>query len=310
MALGSAAHALKHDGFSDIRNNTRYVVGDIEINVARHSGYCWGVSRAVERTVEKAKTSDKPVTTFGPLIHNPQTVQELRDRYGVNYVTAPEQIDEGTVIIRTHGAPVHVQRELKEKGLEVIDATCPYVRVTQNYATLLHGEKYHVVIIGDPKHPEVISIMSYAEGEGTVVKTVDDVKLIPKGVRRIGVVFQSTMILERVNAILARIMEVAQEVRVFNTICYVTAERQGDAEEVAKHNEFVVVVGGNESSNTKKLAAVAERFGARTQLIERPQDLRFEEFGNARKIGVLAGASTPNWLIDDVVEALRKHFAK
>lgn len=308
MAIGSAAHALEVDGFTDLRDQQTYQSGDIVITVARHSGYCWGVQRAYDMTIAEAALSDKKVTTFGPLIHNPQTISELKQKYGVDYSTNPDEIDDGKVIIRTHGAPLEAQAALKDKGLEVIDATCPYVKVSQRYAALLHKEKYHVVIIGDPKHPEIISILSYAGGQGTVVRTVDDVAKVPPHDKRIGVVFQSTMILSLANQIVARLVERSNEVRVFNTICYVTDERQSDAEEVAKANEFVVVIGGKESSNTKKLAVVAESFGARTQLVEGPDDLRFEPFGNARRIGVLAGASTPNWLIDQVVERIQWHF--
>jgi (E)-4-hydroxy-3-methyl-but-2-enyl pyrophosphate reductase len=317
MAMGSAAHAEQIDGFTDIRKDRFYPAGNVTITVARHSGYCWGVQRAYDMVVAEANTAKaeaaagKPgakVTTFGPLIHNPQTISDLRDRYGVDYVTDPAHVNEGKVIIRTHGAPLEMQEKLAAKGLDVIDATCPYVRVTQRYAALLHKEKYHVVIIGDPNHPEVISILSYAGGEGTVVKTPDEVANIPHTLRRLGVVVQSTMILEKVNMIVARLVAHANEVRIFNTICYVTDERQDDAEEIAKENEFVVVIGGKESSNTRKLAVVAERFGARTQLIEGPEDLRPTEFGAAKKIGVLAGASTPNWLIDDVVGKIQRHY--
>jgi (E)-4-hydroxy-3-methyl-but-2-enyl pyrophosphate reductase len=308
MAMGSAAHAEQVDGFTDIRAERVYPAGPVTLTVARHSGYCWGVQRAYDMVLAEAK--DSKVTTFGPLIHNPQTINDLRDNHGVNYVTDPDHVNDGKVIIRTHGAPIEMQDRLKAKGLEVIDATCPYVRVTQRYAALLHKEKYHVVIIGDPSHPEVISILSYAGGEGTVVKTPEDAEKLSPAQRRLGVVVQSTMILEKVNSIVAKLIAHANEIRVFNTICYVTDERQDDAEEIARENQFVVVIGGKESSNTRKLAVVAERHGARAQLIEGPSDLRFAEFGSATRVGILAGASTPNWLIDEVVEKIRGHYAK
>jgi (E)-4-hydroxy-3-methyl-but-2-enyl pyrophosphate reductase len=308
MVIGSAAHALEVDGFTDLRQDRHFDAGAVKITVARHSGYCWGVQRAYDMTLAEAGKGDAKVTTFGPLIHNPQTIEELEQKHGVSYSTDPEAIDEGRVIIRTHGAPLEAQARLKERGLDVVDATCPYVRVSQRYAALLHKEKYHVVIIGDPKHPEVISILSYCKGEGTVVKTPADVGQIPAHQKRIGVVFQSTMILAKVNEIVAAVVARANEIRVFNTICYVTDERQDDAEEVARENPFVVVIGGRESSNTKKLAVVAETHGARTQLVEGPEDLRFEEFGDVNRIGVLAGASTPNWLIDQVVQRIQRHY--
>lgn len=295
----------------DLRDVTQYKAGNVEINIAKHSGYCWGVDRAYEQTVATAKTKAGPVYTFGPLIHNPQTIDLLQERYGVDYiedVDDPRAAKGSTVIIRTHGVKPEVQDQFKAKGAEVIDATCPYVRVTQNYAQLLHKQKYHVVIIGDPKHPEVISILAYAKGEGTVIKGMDDLYKIPKNKRRLGVVVQSTLILKKVNEIVNALLARAQEVRVFNTICYVTTERQEDAETIAKHNDHVIVIGGKASSNTKKLAIVAESFGAKAQLIEKPQDINFEQLREAKRIGILAGASTPNWLIDQARDLLIEHF--
>lgn len=309
MALGSAEHAAKIDGFSDLRPVTTYRAGDVDITVARHAGYCWGVQRAYDQTIAEAATGDGPVVTFGPLIHNPQTIEALRAEHGVGYVENIDDVDQGKVIIRTHGVPRETKQALEAKGLNVIDATCPYVRVTQNYAGMLHKQKYFVVIIGNAEHPEVKGILSYAGGDGMVVYSPADVERIPANRRRIGVVMQSTIILDHANKLIALITAKASELRVFNTICYVTDERQKDAEDVARQTEVVVVVGGKESSNTKKLAVVAEKFGARTQLIEGPADLDFAAFNGISRVGVLAGASTPNWLIDEVVAALSGHFA-
>lgn len=295
----------------DLRDVTQYHAGNVEINIAKHSGYCWGVDRAYEQTVATANAKDGPVYTFGPLIHNPQTIDILRNQYDVDYIdeVEDERAKEGsTVIIRTHGVPPEVQDQFKAKGAEVIDATCPYVRVTQNYAQLLHKQKYHVVIIGDPKHPEVISILAYAKGEGTVIKGMQDLYKVPKNKHRLGVVVQSTLILKKVNEIVNALLARAQEVRVFNTICYVTTERQEDAETIAKQSDHVLVIGGKASSNTKKLAIVAESFGAKAQLIEKPEDIDFGQLKDARRIGVLAGASTPNWLIDQARDMLIEHF--
>ncbi|MBE7491481.1 MAG: 4-hydroxy-3-methylbut-2-enyl diphosphate reductase [Planctomycetes bacterium] len=296
----------------DLRAVTHYRAGNVEINIAKHSGYCWGVDRAYEQTVATAKSKDGPVFTFGPLIHNPQTIESLKNEFGVDYINSVEELTKpegATVIIRTHGVPPEMQEQFKAKGAEVIDATCPYVRVTQNYAQLLHKQKYHVVIIGDPKHPEVISILAYAKGEGTVIQSMDDLHRIPKNKRRLGIVVQSTLILKKVNEIVNALLARAQEVRVFNTICYVTTERQEDAETIAKYNDHVIVIGGHASSNTKKLAIVAESYGAKAQLVESPEDIDFDELKDAKRIGILAGASTPNWLIDKARDALIAHFS-
>lgn len=309
----SARDTMGHNKYTgDLRDVTQYKAGPVEINIAKHSGYCWGVDRAYEQTVATARTKDNPVYTFGPLIHNPQTIDNLRREFNVDYIESVDDERAGpgsTVIIRTHGVPPEMQDQFKAKGAEVIDATCPYVRVTQNYAMLLHKQKYHVVIIGDPKHPEVISILAYAKGEGTVIKGMDDLYKIPKNKRRLGVVVQSTLILKKVNEIVNALLARAQEVRVFNTICYVTTERQEDAETIAKYNDHVIVIGGHASSNTKKLAIVAESYGAKAQLVESPEDIDFDELKDAKRIGILAGASTPNWLIDKARDALIAHFS-
>lgn len=306
-------NAMGHNKYTgDLREVTSYRAGNVDINIAKHSGYCWGVDRAYEQTVATAKAKDGPVLTFGPLIHNPQTIESLKAEYGVDYIDSVDDLKDPigtTVIIRTHGVPPEMQDQFRAKGAEVIDATCPYVRVTQNYAQLLHKQKYHVVIIGDPKHPEVISILAYAKGEGTVIQSMDDLHRIPKNKRRMGIVVQSTLILKKVNEIVNALLARAQEVRVFNTICYVTTERQEDAEHIAKQNDHVIVIGGHASSNTKKLAIVAESYGAKAQLIESPEDIDFDALKDAKRIGILAGASTPNWLIDKARDVLIAHFS-
>lgn len=311
--MTGARSVMGHNKYTgDLRDVTSYQAGNVQINIAKHSGYCWGVDRAYEQTVATAKAKDGPVLTFGPLIHNPQTIEALKAEYGVDYINSVDELNEPagtTVIIRTHGVPPDVQDQFRAKGAEVIDATCPYVRVTQNYAQLLHKQKYHVVIIGDPAHPEVISILAYAKGEGTVIMSPEDIDRIPRNKRRLGIVVQSTLILKKVNEIVNALLARAQEVRVFNTICYVTTERQEDAEHIAKKSDHVIVIGGHASSNTKKLAIVAESYGAKAQLIESPEDIDFEELKNARHIGILAGASTPNWLIDQAKDVLIEHFS-
>jgi 4-hydroxy-3-methylbut-2-enyl diphosphate reductase len=154
----------------------------------------------------------------------------------------------------------------------------------------------------------VISILAYAKGEGTVIEHLEDIDKIPKNKRRLGLVVQSTLILDKVNKIVNALLARAQEVRVFNTICYVTTERQEDAENIARTNDHVIVIGGKQSSNTKKLAIVAESHGACAMLIESESDIDFEQLRDARRIGILAGASTPNWLIDKCKDRLVEYF--
>jgi (E)-4-hydroxy-3-methyl-but-2-enyl pyrophosphate reductase len=271
------------------------------IRKAVHAGYCWGVERALDIVNQTAEThKEVPVRTLGPIIHNPQVVQSLDDK-GVHSIDSLDQLREGgTVIIRTHGVAPEVYEQAETKGLTVVDATCPLVTLVQNKAKQLVNEGYHLVIFGNPKHPEVIGTLGHAGGKATVIEKPGDVRTakLPK---KVGVVVQTTQETELVSELLSHLAPRCKEIKVFNTICNPTIERQDAARELARDVQLMIVVGGKNSSNTRHLADVCREEGATTYHIEEPTEVEPVWFANVHEVGVTAGASTPGWLMDQVI---------
>ena len=204
----------------------------MEVIVAKEAGFCFGVERATKIAFETAEASDDAVHTLGDLIHNPQVVESL-EAYGVHSVASPEVIKSGSnVIIRSHGLSPEVVNELKEKGLRIIDATCPIVKKVQSDAERLYKEGYTVVIIGDSEHPEVISIAGHAGDNRYIVNSMEEARKV-KPTDKIGVVMQTTLILADCREITMELLERARELRVFNTLCGTTSKRQTGARELA-----------------------------------------------------------------------------
>jgi (E)-4-hydroxy-3-methyl-but-2-enyl pyrophosphate reductase len=276
----------------------------LTIRKAVHAGYCWGVERALEMVEETAaERAGEPVRTLGPVIHNPRVVASL-ERQGVRSVDALADIDGGTVIIRTHGVPPEVYDQAAAKGLNLVDATCPLVTLVQRKARQLVEEGYHLVIFGNPKHPEVIGTLGHAGNAGTVIETPEDARalVLPK---KIGVVVQTTQEMERLGELLAILGQRCKEIKVFNTICNPTIERQEAARELAHKVEVVIVVGGKGSSNTRHLADVCREEGTRTYHIEEASEIDPAWLEGVTEVGLTAGASTPGWMMDEVIDRIR-----
>jgi 4-hydroxy-3-methylbut-2-en-1-yl diphosphate reductase len=276
-----------------------------QIRKAVHAGYCWGVERALDMVHQTAEThKDVPVRTLGPIIHNPQVVQSLGDK-GVHAINALGEMSNGTVIIRTHGVAPEVYQQAGEQGLTVVDATCPLVTLVQNKAKQLVNEGYHLVIFGNAKHPEVIGTLGHAGGKATVIEKPEDVRHthLPK---KVGVVVQTTQETERVSELLSYLAPRCKEIKVFNTICNPTIERQDAARDLARAVQVMIVVGGKNSSNTRHLAEVCREEGATTYHIEEPTEVEPQWFTGTQEIGVTAGASTPGWLMDQVIARIRE----
>jgi (E)-4-hydroxy-3-methyl-but-2-enyl pyrophosphate reductase len=271
------------------------------IRKAVHAGYCWGVERALDIVNQTADThKDVPVRTLGPIIHNPQVVQSLDDK-GVHSIDSLDQMPEGgTVIIRTHGVAPEVYEQAETKSLTIVDATCPLVTLVQNKAKQLVNEGYHLVIFGNPNHPEVIGTLGHAGGKATVIEKPEDARTakLPK---KVGVVVQTTQETELVSELLSYLAPRCKEIKVFNTICNPTIERQDAARELAREVQVMIVVGGKNSSNTRHLADVCREEGATTYHIEEATEVEPTWFTGAHEIGVTAGASTPGWLMDQVI---------
>ena len=271
----------------------------MKVIVAKRAGFCFGVKRAVDLAFEEAEKKKSGVKTLGPIIHNPQVVGKLDD----NGVRPVDNINEicsdgtGTVIIRTHGITLQDMRKLDNMECEVIDATCPFVKKAQQYAKLLKDEGYKLVVLGDREHPEVKGIISYAGDSAVVVKNADEYEPL-KG--RVGIIVQTTKQVSVLRELVSVAVEHAQELKVYNTICNSTALRLKETEQLAAQVDMMIIVGGKNSANTTRLASFSASLGVPTHHIETAGEIETGWFKNIETVGITAGASTPDWIIDEV----------
>ncbi|MDA8171087.1 MAG: 4-hydroxy-3-methylbut-2-enyl diphosphate reductase [Nitrospiraceae bacterium] len=276
----------------------------MKLVIAKSAGFCFGVKRAINKAFEVAK-ADRNVFTLGPIIHNPQVIEALAAQ-GVGVardITELKQANAKKVIIRTHGISLEDMSMLKQEGFDVMDLTCPYVKKAQHYAKLLKKEGYQVVILGDIEHPEVIGLKSYAGKAAWVVK---DAEGLPKEIKsKVGLIVQTTQPIEALKRLISKVVEQTRQMKVYNTICSSTAQKLKETEEVAKGADVMLVVGGRNSANTTQLARLCEHLSVPTHHIETAGELQERWFRGARKIGLTAGASTPDWIIEGVIKVLK-----
>jgi (E)-4-hydroxy-3-methyl-but-2-enyl pyrophosphate reductase len=270
----------------------------MEILLAREYGFCFGVKRAVKTVEETATSAEGPVYTLGPIVHNDEVVAQMQS-LGVWAKDAIDEIDAGTVVIRAHGVPPETLDAARAKGLRVVDGTCPLVVKVQQLARALHDEGYQGVIYGTPEHPEVIGIAGWAGEGAAVVQSLEDVAALPRS-KKIGVVSQTTKVPANYQAIVGALMGKCQELRAHNTICNATAQRQAAAIEVAQQVDVMLVIGEAHSSNSRRLAEVCAQVNPRTYRIATADELEAAWFTGAEKVGVTAGASTPEAAIERV----------
>ena len=266
------------------------------ITVAEHAGACYGVQRALDLVRHVAEEATSPVHTLGPLIHNPEVVAGLA-RSGVGVVSEVPNEPGSTLVLRTHGVVPEVEDLARERGLSVVDATCPYVKRVHHAAERLQREGYQVLVVGEAGHPEVEAILGHAPGARAVadVAALDGIALK----KRVGVVVQTTQAKSRLDEVVSALMARVPEVCVVNTICEATSERQQAARELAARSDVMVVIGGRNSANTTRLAEICRDACGRTHHVERPDELLAPWFDGAERIGITAGASTPTSQIDE-----------
>lgn len=274
----------------------------MKVTVAPAAGFCFGVKRALRIAFEAARSGDGPVVTLGPIIHNPQVVAKLEEE-GLHAVDSLAEIESGTLVVRSHGLPERVLAEAGSRGLSVVNATCPFVKQAQERAKQLEDEGYSVVVVGEREHPEVLAITGNLDGDATVVDGPDAMADLPGG-GRVGVVCQTTQPLERLNAVVSALLATTSEIKVFNTICEATAERQDNALSFARQVDIMLVVGGRNSSNTRRLWELCREAGCDAYHIETSGELEPEWFEGKESVGITGGASTPQWIIDEVVAAV------
>lgn len=276
----------------------------MKVLTVTNAGFCFGVKRAINIAFEAAKDNNNEVYTLGPIIHNPQVVEKLSVE-GVRAVEDLNQDGIGKLIIRSHGVPTDIFKKASEKGIEVIDATCPFVKNAQKYAHILQKEGYQVIIVGDRGHPEVKSILSYAGDDAIVVGNAALIEGIPLK-KKVGIVAQTTQRHSIFQEVVLKCIEKAEDVKVYNTICDSTTKRQDETKRLAEEVDLVLVVGGKCSANTTQLASICRQMGTKTFHIEVPEEIEECWFNGVEKVGVTAGASTPDWIIDSVIKKVHE----
>ena len=271
--------------------------------VAKPTGLCFGVRRAIDR-LENALRTEGTVYALGMPIHNPQEVERL-SKIGAFVVEVPADIPRGAkVFIRAHGISPDVYAELESKECDIIDGTCPFVKKAQDLARFLSEEGYHIVIVGDNDHPEVRAIRGcVSPGNVSVVSGAEEARSIGK-FSRIGVISQTTQKEECLAGVATSLVAFVDELRVFNTICKATVERQQGIRELARNVDGVIVIGGRNSANTGKLVDIVRSKNTDVLWIEHAEELDGRWHAGKRSIGIAAGASTPDWLIDQLKTAL------
>lgn len=273
----------------------------MKIELAESYGFCFGVKRAI-----KIAEDNRNSATYGPLIHNANEIDRLKNDFNVALSENLDSFRAGdTAVIRTHGIPKQELSTLNERNVNVIDATCPYVTKPQQICEEMSEQGYDIVIFGDQSHPEIKGVKSYAIGNVYVVNSpseIDGLRLREK----VATVAQTTRKIEDYQQIIGKLMANHKEVRVFNTICNATFDNQDAVRDLAQKADVMIVIGGKNSSNTKQLHSIAKEYCPESYHIESQDDLHPEWFKGKSFCGISAGASTPDWIIDDVIAAIRK----
>jgi 4-hydroxy-3-methylbut-2-enyl diphosphate reductase len=273
----------------------------VEIRLAKSYGFCFGVKRAIE-----IAESSKNATTMGPLIHNREEINRLKENFSVTTAHDMSEIgDEKRVIIRTHGIVKDDLETLKNSGKEIIDATCPFVTKPQDIVREMSEVGYKIIIFGDKEHPEVKGVRSYAKNSALVILSVEELQNVALG-PKVAIVSQTTRKVSEFKKIVDFLVERVSEVRVFNTICNATFENQDAVRELSKEADVMVIIGGKNSSNTKQLFTISQENCADSYLVENENEIEKEWFLDKKECGITAGASTPDWIIEKVISKIRE----
>jgi 4-hydroxy-3-methylbut-2-enyl diphosphate reductase len=274
----------------------------VKITIAKSAGFCFGVKRAIDLAQDIAsKNSD--VYTFGPLIHNPQEVARL-EKENIKVVEDYSKIEKGVLVLRTHGIPLDIYENLsKKENIKIVDAACPFVKKAQDIIKELSKDSEQIVIVGEKKHPEVVALVSYGKGKCLVVEDKNDVKNVKK-TDIIYIVSQTTQSPKKFEEIVNEISKISQ-VKVFNTICRATFDRQSAAAKLAKEVDVMIVIGGKNSGNTTRLYQICSNI-TKTYHIEDVGEIEPAWFDKVETVGITAGASTPDWIIENIKRRIKE----
>ncbi len=283
----------------------------MEVVVAEHAGFCFGVTKAVETVYEQIEQGKKNIYTYGPIIHNEIVVSDL-EKKGVKVIENIEElsgITDGCVIIRSHGVTKQVHESLEKSGLQIIDATCPFVKRIHRIVQEESGKGRSIIVIGSDDHPEVQGIVSYATGPVYVIDSPEKARLFKaKMDTEFTVVSQTTFNKNKFQETIEIIENYGYNINIVNTICNATEERQSEAEEIASKADVMIVIGGSHSSNSRKLYEICSKRCDRTYFIQTLDDLDLHIDATVNLVGITAGASTPKNIIEEVQKHVRTNF--
>lgn len=278
---------------------------------AKTAGFCFGVKRAVDTVYEQVDSACGKIYTYGPIIHNEEVIKDMRNK-GVIVLRSEEELDkvgEGTIIIRSHGVEKRIYDKIEQKGLRIVDATCPFVKKIHNIVSEKSAEGAHIVIIGNPDHPEVQGIKGWAKDRVSVVQSAEDAShLAVDRNEKICVVSQTTFNYNKFKDLVEIIIKKSYDVSVLNTICNATKERQTEAESIAESVDAMIVIGDKHSSNTQKLVEICRKACDNTYYIQTLDDFDMNQLRSVETVGITAGASTPNNIIEEVQNNVRIIF--
>lgn len=273
----------------------------MEIKVAKTAGFCFGVKRAMDMVY--AQVGKQYVHTYGPIIHNDEVVRELEqsDIFALNSIEELKQKKEGTIIIRSHGVNKEIYDIAEQNQLEVVDATCPFVRKIHKIVMKESKKGHEIIIIGNKNHPEVQGIKGWSVSEPTIIESAQEMlSFVPKSQNKISIVSQTTFNYNKFQELVEIISKKGYDINVYNTICNATEERQLETRAIAKNVDAMIVIGGKHSSNTQKLYEISKKECDNTIYIQKKEDLKGLDFSNINSLGITAGASTPNKIIKEV----------
>ena len=283
----------------------------MEVKVAKTAGFCFGVKRAVETVYEVAESTQGPVYTYGPIIHNEEVVRDLEER-GVRVLESEEdlkKLESGTVIIRSHGVPASIYELLEQKNIAYVDVTCPFVLKIHRIVKKESLAGRHIVIVGNADHPEVAGIRGWCKGPYTVIKNQEEARaFLSECPEKVCIVSQTTFNYNNFQEIVEILAEKGYDRLVLNTICNATQERQVEAKRIASEVDAMIVIGGRNSSNTQKLYEICRKECKNTYFIQTLGDFNPECVNSVRSVGITAGASTPNQIIEEVHTNVRIKF--
>ncbi len=279
-----------------------------EVKLAKSAGFCFGVKRAVDLVYEEAKKGGD-IYTYGPIIHNEEVVGDLENK-GVRVINSPEEIDNlksGTIIIRSHGVSKDIYDRMINNGLNVIDATCPFVKKIHNIVSEESNKGNVIVIVGNKDHPEVQGIKGWSNGETYIIDSKEEIdKITINNGKKVCVVAQTTFNFNKFKELVEILNKRVYDIIAVNTICNATKERQTEAKSLALESDAMIVIGGRHSSNTQKLYQICKSECDNTMYIQTLDDLVIDELTSVRSVGITAGASTPNNIIEEVWQACQK----